>query len=127
VPLTLAYAQELYEAVRSRDEARVRYLIETARASWIPREVREEALATARLPLKSYRAPIYLLTYIRRLEQLLLYDPGTLAVLDGGAGAVEDAAAATPDPAQLELLGTSWTPSPTPDQVPASGRERRSA
>jgi hypothetical protein len=105
VPLSLAYAEELYEAVRDRDVARVRYLTERARTSWIPREVREEALAVAQQPRQGHRVPIKLLTYVRKLEQVVLFDGEALSQAPGAAEGAHPA----PDPDQLELPGTEST------------------
>jgi hypothetical protein len=94
--MTLAYLDELYDAMMNRDRERVRYLIAAVRASWIPREVREEALAIAHLPRTSVRAPIQLLRYMRVLEEL--------------TDESEDSLLTNPrepegDPTQLELPG----------------------
>lgn len=99
--MTLAYLDDLYDAMMSRDRDRVRYLLETVRASWIPREVREEVLAIAQLPSASVRAPIQLLRYMRVLEELTHESDELSPDEDGGEDGEEDRA----DPAQLELPG----------------------
>jgi hypothetical protein len=96
MPLSLVYVADLYDAICRRDEQGVRFLIEAARASWIPREVREEALAIAQLPRESFRAPILLLMYMRKLEELTVWDGESEG---SGSDEIESG-----DPAQLELL-----------------------
>jgi hypothetical protein len=105
MPLSLVYVAELYDAVCRRDEEGVAFLIESARASWIPREVREEALAIARLPRESFRAPIRLLMYMRKLEELTVWDSGNT---DEYSDDDESSGAEQVDPLQLELPGTRW-------------------
>jgi hypothetical protein len=99
--MTLAYLDELYDAMMNRDQQRVRYLIEAVRASWIPREVREEVLAISRLPGTSVRAPIQLLRYMRVLEELT-GENDEAPLREEGA---EDDERELVDPAQLELPG----------------------
>ena len=100
MPLSLVYVADLYDAICRRDQQGVRFLIEAARASWIPREVREEALAIVQLPSESFRAPILLLMYMRKLEELTVWEGDT-------TDSEESESAEPVDPAQLEL-SPSW-------------------
>lgn len=66
----MVIAERLHDALASRDAALVRALLDSAAASSIPREVREEALTIVALPAGSYRAPMQLLQFHRRLTEL---------------------------------------------------------
>ncbi len=72
--MLLAYLAELYDAVRDRNELRVHVLLRASEAGRIPAAVREEALVMVRLPAVSMRAPMQLLTFLHRMEQLMLED-----------------------------------------------------
>lgn len=85
----LALTERLYDAVMARDEERVFALLAASAATSVPREVREEALATVGLPAESFRVPMTLLRYHHRLGQL--------------AGGDTCADAPPPDPAQIEI------------------------
>ncbi|HEU5173995.1 MAG TPA: hypothetical protein VFT96_04500 [Gemmatimonadaceae bacterium] len=109
----LAAVERLYDAVVSRDAAVVHALIDSAMATRIPREVREEALAITALPAGSARVPMALLRYHHRLTQLAGPDDRDAAFLaerdadarEGrrdGVDLVADAAP-EPDPAQMEI------------------------
>jgi hypothetical protein len=110
----LVAVERLYDAVVSRDAALVHALIDSATATSIPRDVREEALAITALPSSSSRVPMALLRFHHRLTQLAGPEerhPGGLpagrdvAVHQGsgeGMDVVADAAPA-PDPAQMEI------------------------
>lgn len=67
----LVVAEQLLDAIGARDPDVVRALLESAVASSVPREVREEALTIVALPAASYRAPMQLLQFHHRLTQLL--------------------------------------------------------
>lgn len=67
----LVVAEQLLDAISARDDGVVRALLESAVASSIPREVREEALTIVALPAASYRAPMQLLRLHHRLTHLL--------------------------------------------------------
>lgn len=109
----LAAVERLYDAVVSRDAAVVHALIDSAMATSIPREVREEALAITALPAGSARVPMALLRHHHRLTQLAGPDARRAAFggerdADASAGrphAVDLAsdAAPGPDPAQMEI------------------------
>lgn len=103
------YLEELYEAMRQRDGARVRDLLARARASWIPRAVREEALAIVQLPPRGHRAPVELFLYLHRVGQLG-GDPAAgvdarvrFATPAGESGGAGPDASPVRDPDQLDL------------------------
>ena len=110
----LGVVERLYDAVVGRDAAIVRALIDSAMATSIPREVREEALAITALPAGSARVPMALLRFHHRITQLAgaqerLEDgfPRERDV-DAGEGRGESVdvvadAAPEPDPAQMEI------------------------
>lgn len=108
-----AAVERLYDAVVSRDAAVVHALIDSAMATSIPREVREEALAITALPAGSARVPMALLRYHHRLTQLAGPDEPDAAFLaerdgdarEGRRDAVDlmADAAPEPDPAQMEI------------------------
>lgn len=66
----LRFVDRLYEAIAERDAATVARLLRTRIAMQLPREVREDALATARAPRDSFRAPMQLLQFRHRMAQL---------------------------------------------------------
>lgn len=70
--MLLAYLAELYDAIRDRNELRVHLLLRAPEARRVPVEVRDEALVMVRLPAASMRAPMQLLTFLHRMEQLAL-------------------------------------------------------
>jgi hypothetical protein len=92
--MILSYLAELYEAIRTRNELRVHALLRAPESRRIPPVVREEAIAMARQPAASLRAPMQLLMYLHRMEQL-----ASDANEPDGA---EDARPAS-DPDQLDL------------------------
>ena len=73
--MVLDYLARLYEAIRARNELRVHALLREPESLWIPREVREEAIVMVRLPAASMRAPMQLLMFLHRMEQLTLLEP----------------------------------------------------
>jgi hypothetical protein len=66
----VAYLDQLGEAVRVRDGMRILMLLRRWTASHLPREVREELLALARLPANGHRAPMAFLQFRHRMQQL---------------------------------------------------------
>ena len=74
----LVIAERLYDAIAAREADVVHALLESAAASSLPRQVREEALAIVALPAASHRVPMALLRYHHRLTELARadQDPG---------------------------------------------------
>ena len=92
--MLLAYLAELYDAIRDRNELRVHVLLRGPEAGRIPAAVREEALVMVRLPAASMRAPMQLLMFLHRMEQL---------ALDEGPQDDHGESASFHDPDQLEI------------------------
>lgn len=66
----LVYVDRLYEAVVARDGATVTRMLRMQIATQLPRDVREDVLATARAPRDGFRAPMQLLRFRHRMMQL---------------------------------------------------------
>lgn len=66
----LVYVDRLYEAVAARDAASVTRMLRLQMATQLPRDVREDVLATTRAPRDSFRAPMRLLQFRHRMMQL---------------------------------------------------------
>lgn len=66
----LRFVDLLYDAIAARDDAAVARLLRMRIATQLPREVREDALATSRAPRGSFRAPMQLLQFRHRMAQL---------------------------------------------------------
>ena len=66
----LRFIDEVYRAAMTRDERRLRELLQGALAIQLPREVRAEALAIAGASRASFRAPVRLLQLRHRTLQL---------------------------------------------------------
>lgn len=66
----IVLVDRLYDAIAARDFATVTRLLRLRLASQLPREVREDALATSRAPRGSFRAPMQLLQFRHRMVQL---------------------------------------------------------
>lgn len=63
-------AERLHDAIMARDAELVQAMLDAGVATSIPREVREEALALVQLPATSFRVPMQLLQFHRRLTEL---------------------------------------------------------
>lgn len=70
----LVIAERLHDAIMARDAAMVQALLDTASASSLPRDVREEALVLVALPATSMRAPMQLLQFHHRMTELMRDD-----------------------------------------------------
>jgi hypothetical protein len=66
----LAYLDEIEHALLARDALRLTSLLRKRTASHLPRAVREELLMLSRAPRESYRAPVQLLRFRHRMQQL---------------------------------------------------------
>lgn len=95
----LVVTERLYDAIASRDATHVRALLESAAATSIPRQVREEALAIVALPASSYRVPMALLRLHHRLTELARVDEDA----DDFRSPEARVPATSADPAQLEI------------------------
>ena len=78
VPTLLELLDALYRAITARDETRVWDLLDDPRASHLPAPIREEAVALAREPRNSFRAPLQLLRFHHMVVQLGSDPLGTL-------------------------------------------------
>ena len=106
----LAYLDMLCAALLARESWEIRRLLKHPLARVLPRRVREEAYAIARLGTSTRRAPIHTLNFYHQTVQLLGAhgDPGAEETLAGGQGETTSPAA-EPEwvrhagPVQLEL------------------------
>jgi hypothetical protein len=96
----LAYLDMLCAALLARESWEIRRLLKHPLARVLPRRVREEAYAIARLGTATRRAPIHTLNFYHQTVQLLGSggEPGVL-----GAPSVSEPWAGEPAPDQLEL------------------------
>jgi hypothetical protein len=104
----LAYLDMLCAALLARESWEIRRLLKHPLARVLPRRVREEAYAIARLGTNSRRAPIHTLNFYHQTVQLLGThgEPETADVAHGGEGtspAAEPEWVRKAGPEQLEL------------------------
>lgn len=66
----LEYLDAIEHALMTRDALRLTSLLRKRTSSHLPREVREELLMLSRAPRDSYRAPVQLLRFHHRMQQL---------------------------------------------------------
>lgn len=92
----LAYLESLCAALLARDAAAIRRHLRHPLARTLPRGVRDEAMAIARLGEKTLRAPIHTLRFYHQTTQLLLGSEARRAT-----AAAEPADTSSPD--QLEF------------------------
>jgi hypothetical protein len=85
----LAYLEELCSALLAHDATAVYRLLANPLARFLPRQVREEALAISRANPSSLRAPIQVLRYYH--QTLQLGDEPTWGGGGGGGGADQSA------------------------------------
>ena len=105
----LAYLDMLCAALLARESWEIRRLLKHPLARVLPRRVREEAYAIARLGTNTRRAPIHTLNFYHQTVQLLGShgDPTVEETVSGGQG--ETTSPAEPEwvrhagPVQLEL------------------------
>ena len=79
-PITISllrFIDEVYRAAMTRNESRLRELLEGPLAIQLPREVRAEAIAIVNAPPASFRAPVRLLQLRHRTLQLARTNPAT--------------------------------------------------
>lgn len=91
----LAYLESLCAALLARDAAAIRRHLRHPLARTLPRSVRDEALAIARLGERTLRAPVNTLRFYHQTTQLLMGSESRRVA------AAESAEAASPD--QLEF------------------------
>ena len=66
----LEYLDAIEHALVTRDALRLTSLLRKRTSSHLPRDVREELLMLSRAPRDSYRAPVQLLRFRHRMQQL---------------------------------------------------------
>jgi hypothetical protein len=104
----LAYLDMLCAALLARESWEIRRLLKHPLARVLPRRVREEAYAIARLGSNTRRAPIHTLNFYHQTVQLLGThgEPESTGVAQGGEGTSSAAGpewVRTAGPEQLEL------------------------
>jgi hypothetical protein len=97
----LAYLDMLCAALLARESWEIRRLLKHPLARALPRRVREEAYAIARLGTNTRRAPIHTLNFYHQTVQLL--GTHTEAASTGPVSTDDTPAQTTPRAEQLEL------------------------
>ena len=102
----LAYLEMLCNALLARESWEIRRLLKHPLARVLPRRVREEAYAIARLGTSTRRAPIHTLNFYHQTVQLL-----------GSHGDVEPADATTPTETAPPAAQPEWVREAGPEQL----------
>jgi hypothetical protein len=98
----LAYLDMLCAALLARESWEIRRLLKHPLARVLPRRVREEAYAIARLGINTKRAPIHTLNFYHQTVQLLGTHTEVVAA-DAAPAAEAERPAEDAGPVQLEL------------------------